>query len=104
MAHFTTRPNLTFAVKMQMGIGAAEKVFPAHHLRTNEITHLGPGVTPRRSKRPTTDRTDMLFELGGRGGVERPMPRIVNARRDLIHDEVDSARRGRNGEHFNRKH
>ena len=40
------------------------------------------------AERKTADRADMVFELAGLGTFNRPVPRVVNARRHFVRDEA----------------
>ena len=60
----------------------AEQVFHRHRRPSQR----------RRSQRQAADGADVVLELRGRGALDRPVPRIVNARRHLV--EHRAIRRG----------
>ena len=45
------------------------------------------GARIRRSERQAADRPHVLLELAGDGGLDRPVAAVVDARRELVHDE-----------------
>src|SRR4029077_2640053 len=88
MAHLAAGRRDILAVKMQMRALLLDEARPFLRSGTDEIFHLDPRREPsRRAERPTADRPHMLGELRGLGALDRPMPRVVDARRDLVHEK-----------------
>src|SRR6266852_5518970 len=103
MAHLPVRPHRLLAVKMDAGAGHVQPLAVLGDLVADEIDHLGASVAERRCQWPTRDRPDMLLELRYRAPVERPVARVVYARRDLVHHYGMSGAIA-NDEHLDRKH
>src|SRR5271169_3908770 len=88
MAHLAPRPRLQLAVEMQAEVGLGEDVAPFLRVLADQVVHFYPAAAHRRAQRPARDRANMLLELRGLSALDRPMPGIVHARRDLVDDEA----------------
>src|SRR5712671_4023800 len=103
MAHLSVWPHRLLTVKMDAGAGHVQPLAVGCDLVADEIDHLGAAVAQRHRQRPACDCPDMLLELRDRASVERPVARVVYARRDLVHHHGMSAAIP-NDEHLDRKH
>src|SRR2546421_9072374 len=92
MTHLSPWSRMMLRVKMQTNAADAESrrpvwfaVFPdiaqqiRHGSRTNQI---------RRAQRQSANGAHMLLELARRASFDRPMPRIVRTRRELVHQQL----------------
>ena len=75
---------------------------PFFDLVADDVVHNRVGMALRIAQRPSGNRTDMLFELADHAGFQGPMAGIMDARSDLIdqqlafacHEEFDTENAG----------
>ncbi|KKN85002.1 hypothetical protein LCGC14_0283710 [marine sediment metagenome] len=87
MAHLTARFNIRLTVKMQRRVALFGQLGHAVHVIANQVLHHHIGIAAAIAQRPSGHGTDMLFELVHRTAVLRPMTRVMDPWRDLVHDE-----------------
>src|SRR5262249_46898165 len=102
MTHLSVWPHRLLTVEMDASAGHVQPLAVSCDLLPDEIDHLGPAVALRHRQWPARDGSDMLLELRYRASVERPVARIVYARRDLVHQDGMPGAIA-NDEHFDRK-
>ena len=85
---------------MHSGAGNLEPGAVILDLAADEIDHFHTAMADRCSQWPTGHRPDVLLELRHRGAVERPVPGIVDTRRNLVDEEGAVTQH----EHLHRQH
>ena len=93
VAHLAARTGLALAVEVQMRAGLGQDARQVATSSPIRFAHLDAAEPARRAERPAADGAHVLLELRGLGALDRPMAGIVNARGDLVDDDV-LARRG----------
>src|ERR1700730_4247863 len=103
MPHFPAWADRGFAVEMHAGTRRCEPFGVVFDFAPDQVDHLDPPVANWRCERPSSNRADVLLELRDRCAVNRPVPGIVHAWRDLVHQQ---RRRGtfRHHEHLDSEH
>src|SRR6185295_7433521 len=102
VAHLAAGPCLCLAVKMDCSAILLGEVTPFLDLGADQIGHDRITVARCLAKRPTANRSRMIFELAHDTGVERPVTRVVHARRNLVDHEIGLVTATL--EHLNGKH
>src|SRR4249920_3584186 len=82
MAEFATRTGL-LAIPMQMGSLDGEHVVRRWFL-TDEVEHRGMVTYAYPAEREAADRPEVVLELARGRALDRPVPRVVHARRHLV--------------------
>ena len=86
MAHFAPWPHEALAVNMQPRL--PRHFNPFLDFVADDVLHNSVGIAFRIAQRPSGDRTDMLFELADGAGFQCPMAGIMDARSDLIDQQL----------------
>ena len=100
VAHLAAALDLGLAVQVELYQRVVERLAPFLDVIAEEIFHHSVGVMLDRAQRQTAHRPYELLKLARDAGVDRPMPRIVWARRDLVDEQVAGLRH----EHLDREH
>ena len=93
MAHLAAFEDAPFVVQVEVHRrivqrpGHAEQPGLAPRAAPEQIHHGGRPVRDWRPETRPADRPDMLLELRGRRTLDRPVPRVVDARRQLVDHE-----------------
>src|SRR5260370_26956421 len=88
VAHLAARLDLGFAVQMELYQRVVERLAPFLDIIAEEVLHHRVGVMLDRAEWQTAHRPYELLELARNAGVDRPMPRIMRARRDFVDEQV----------------
>ena len=88
MAHFAARAGFRLAVMMRDQPRRGEDARPQRHvLGADKVLHHGIGMADGGGQRQPGHGTDMHLELAARAGIHGPMPGIMRARGDLVHQQ-----------------
>src|SRR5579863_550574 len=101
--HLAARPCRALAVEVDAGAWNRQPLLVAVDFVPDQVGHRDRTMTDRLTQRPTGDRADVLLELRNRRAVQRPVPGIVNPRRDLVDQNLRPAV-PLHHEHLDRKH
>src|SRR5579872_109184 len=78
------------AVKMQVRARDLQNAFGGRR-RTEHVPHRRHAARGRRSERQARNRPEVILELAGFGALDGPVARVVDARRNLIHEQLAGA-------------
>src|ERR1700684_1093289 len=84
MPHLAPGPGCALAVEVNGGARNRQPIHITVDLLPDPVGHGSFAVADGFAERPSRNRTDMLLELRDRRAVQRPVSRIVHARRDLV--------------------
>src|SRR2546423_14949630 len=91
MSHFAARTRFPFSVKVKVRTldlhGGGPVWFAALPQVAEQIRHGSRPKNLGRAQRQPANRADMLFELTRDAAFNRPMTRIMRARRQLVDEE-----------------
>src|SRR5262245_6104068 len=74
VTHFTARPRLALAVKVEVGAGFGDIIKPALDVGADQIIHRRASGHQRRiAQRQAEDGAKMLLELRGMRALDRPV-------------------------------
>ena len=88
MAKFSPGPR-RLAIVVQVHAGHAQDFSRRRH-SADQVHHYGVPARTRVAERQAGDSPDMILELAGLGAFDRPVARVVDARRHLVCDQLSA--------------
>ena len=96
VAHLAAGPRLRLAVEVRRDARRGRQGGPAGHaLGADQVAHDGVGVASVGRQGQAGNGAGVLLELARLAGVDRPVPGVVGARRDLVPEQRAVAEGGR---------